>query len=408
VRLLFSLRETTAMLEILQPLPEDPLLGVMAAYRRDTDPRKVDLGVGVYKTEAGDTPIPAAITAAMERSAGSQKTKVYVGQGGNERFNRAMLEIAFGADHAAVKDGRAAALQVPGGSGALRLGAELVNVARPGATLHVSIPTWANHVPLLSNAGLKMANYPYFDRATGGVDAAAMLAHLETLPAGDLVLLHGCCHNPTGADLSRAEWDAVAEVLARRGLVPFVDIAYQGLGDGLEADAYGVRLMAERLPEVIVAVSCSKNFGLYRERTGATFVISPTAERTGNAMGQLRKIARGMYSMPPDHGAELVALVWEDATLRQQWMEELEAMRVRVEELRGLLVRGLKALRGDVDYSFVQRQKGMFSLLPLNTTQIQRLRDEHHIYMPGDGRINVAGISRRNVEYVAQALAAVI
>jgi aspartate aminotransferase len=396
------------MLEILQPLPEDPLLGVMAAYRRDTDPRKVDLGVGVYKTEAGDTPIPAAITAAMERSAASQKTKVYVGQGGNERFNRAMLEIAFGADHAAVKDGRAAALQVPGGSGALRLGAELVNVARPGATLHVSIPTWANHVPLLSNAGLKMATYPYFDRATGGVDAAAMLAHLETLPAGDLVLLHGCCHNPTGADLSRAEWDAVAEVLARRGLVPFVDIAYQGLGDGLEADAYGVRLMAERLPEVIVAVSCSKNFGLYRERTGATFVISPTAERTGNAMGQLRKIARGMYSMPPDHGAELVALVWEDATLRQQWMEELEAMRVRVEELRGLLVTGLKALRADVDYSFVQRQKGMFSLLPLNTAQIQRLRDEHHIYMPGDGRINVAGISRRNVEYVAQSLAAVI
>ena len=396
------------MLEILQPLPEDPLLGVMAAYRRDTDPRKVDLGVGVYKTEAGDTPIPAAITAAMERSAASQKTKVYVGQGGNERFNRAMLEIAFGADHAAVKDGRAAALQVPGGSGALRLGAELVNVVRPGATLHVSIPTWANHVPLLSNAGLKMATYPYFDRATGGVDAAAMLAHLETLPAGDLVLLHGCCHNPTGADLSRAEWDAVAEVLARRGLVPFVDIAYQGLGDGLEADAYGVRLMAERLPEVIVAVSCSKNFGLYRERTGATFVISPTAERTGNAMGQLRKIARGMYSMPPDHGAELVALVWEDAALRQQWMDELEAMRVRVEELRGLLVSGLKALRADVDYSFVQRQKGMFSLLPLNTAQIQRLRDEHHIYMPGDGRINVAGISRRNVEYVAQSLAAVI
>jgi aspartate aminotransferase len=396
------------MLEILQPLPEDPLLGVMAAFRRDTDPRKVDLGVGVYKTEAGDTPIPAAITAAMERSAASQKTKVYVGQGGNERFNRAMLDIAFGADHAAVKDGRAAALQVPGGSGALRLGAELVNVARPGATLHVSIPTWANHVPLLSNAGLKMATYPYFDRATGGVDAAAMLAHLETLPAGDLVLLHGCCHNPTGADLSRTEWDAVAEVLARRGLVPFVDIAYQGLGDGLEADAYGVRLMAERLPEVIVAVSCSKNFGLYRERTGATFVISPTAERTGNAMGQLRKIARGMYSMPPDHGAELVALVWEDAALRQQWMEELEAMRVRVEELRGLLVSGLKALRPEVDYSFVQRQKGMFSLLPLNTAQIQRLRDEQHIYMPGDGRINVAGISRRNVEYVAQSLAAVI
>ena len=396
------------MLESLQPLPEDPLLGVMAAFRRDPDSRKVDLGVGVYKTEEGDTPIPAAIATAMARSGSTQKTKVYVGQGGNERFNRAMLELALGADHAAVKDGRAGALQAPGGCGALRLGAELVNIARPGATLHLSNPTWANHVPLMANAGLKIGTYPYFDRATGGVDVPAMLAHLEQLPAGDLVLLHGCCHNPTGADLAPADWDAVADVLLRRHLVPFVDVAYQGLGDGLEADAYGVRLMADRLPEVIVAISCSKNFGLYRERTGATFVVSPSAERTGIAMGQLRKIARGMYSMPPDHGAELVAAVWDDAALRQQWKDELEAMRVRVEELRGLLVAGVKALRPEVDYSFVQRQKGMFSLLPLDGPRIQRLRDEHHIYMPGDGRINVAGISRRNVGYVAQSLAAVI
>lgn len=396
------------MLEHLQPLPEDPLLGVMAAYRRDPDARKVDLGVGVYKTEDGATPIPAAIAAAMERSAATQQTKVYVGQAGNERFNRAMLELALGADHVAVKDGRAGALQAPGGCGALRLGAELVNIARPEATLHLSTPTWANHVPLMANAGLKIAEYPYFDRATGGVDVAAMLAYLERLPAGDLVLLHGCCHNPTGADLAPADWDAVAEVLLRRGLVPFVDIAYQGLGDGLEADAYGARLMAAKLPEVVMAVSCSKNFGLYRERTGATFVISPSVERTGIAMGQLRRIARGMYSMPPDHGAELVALVWEDAVLRRQWIDELEAMRLRVEALRSLLVEGLKALRPEVDYSFVQRQKGMFSLLPLDGARIQRLRDEHHLYMPGDGRINVAGISRRNVGYVAQSLAAVI
>ena len=396
------------MLEHLQPLPEDPLLGVMAAYRSDPDARKVDLGVGVYKTEDGATPIPAAIAAAMERSAATQQTKVYVGQAGNERFNRAMLELALGADHVAVKDGRAGALQAPGGCGALRLGAELVNIARPEATLHLSTPTWANHVPLMANAGLKIAEYPYFDRATGGVDVAAMLAYLERLPAGDLVLLHGCCHNPTGADLAPADWDAVAEVLLRRGLVPFVDIAYQGLGDGLEADAYGARLMAAKLPEVVMAVSCSKNFGLYRERTGATFVISPSVERTGIAMGQLRKIARGMYSMPPDHGAELVALVWEDAVLRRQWIDELEAMRLRVEALRSLLVEGLKALRPEVDYSFVQRQKGMFSLLPLDGARIQRLRDEHHLYMPGDGRINVAGISRRNVGYVAQSLAAVI
>jgi aspartate aminotransferase len=396
------------MLDTLDRLPEDPLLGVMAAFRRDTDPRKVDLGVGVYKTETGDTPIPAAIAIAMQRSAGTQKTKVYIGQGGNERFNQAMLELVLGADHAAVKDGRAVALQAPGGCGALRLGAELVRMARPEACVHLSDPTWVNHVPLLGNAGLKMAAYPYLDRTTGGVKVPAMLAYLETLPAGDVVLLHGCCHNPSGADLAHADWDAVAEVLARRGLVPFVDIAYQGLGDGLDADAYGARRLVAQLPEVIMAVSCSKNFGLYRERTGAVFVVSPSAERTGVAMSHLRKIARGSYSMPPDHGAELVALVYEDATLRAQWMAELESMRLRIAELRGLLVTGLHALRPEVDYRFVQRQKGMFSLLPLDGPRIQRLRDEYHLYMPGDGRINVAGISRRNVESVAQSLAAVI
>lgn len=396
------------MLETLQKLPEDPLLGVMAAYRRDPDVRKVDLGVGVYKTEAGDTPIPEAVRAASVALAAEQPTKVYVGQGGNPRFNQAVLELTFGANHGLVGSGRAAALQAPGGCGALRIGAEMLRIADPKTTIHVSDPTWANHVPLLGNTGLRIESYPYLDRATGTLRVADMLAHLDRLPAGSVVLLHGCCHNPSGVDLAQADWRAVADVLERRGLVPYVDIAYQGLGEGLDADAYGARLLVERLPEVIVAVSCSKNFGLYRERTGAIVVVTPSAERTSIAMSQLQRVARGMYSMPPDHGAELVARVYESATLRAQWTTELEAMRVRIVELRAALVDKLRALRPDVDYSFVNRQRGMFSLLPLSSAQIQRLRDEHHVYMPGDGRINVAGISRRNVDYLAQSLAAVI
>lgn len=396
------------MFETLQKLAEDPLLGVMAAYRRDPDVRKVDLGVGVYKTEAGDTPIPAAVRSAALALAAEQPTKVYVGQGGNPRFNQAVLDLTFGASHAHVTSGRAAALQAPGGCGALRIGAEMLRIAAPGTTIHVSDPTWANHVPLLGNTGLRIESYPYLDRATGALRIADMLAYLDRLPAGDVVLLHGCCHNPSGVDLTQPDWRAVADVLQRRGLLPYVDIAYQGLGEGLAADAYGARLLVERLPEVLVAVSCSKNFGLYRERTGAIVVVSDSPERTAIAMSQLQRVARGMYSMPPDHGAELVARVYESVELRAEWMAELEGMRTRIVDLRAALVDRLRALRSDVDYSFVNRQRGMFSLLPLSTAQIQRLRDERHVYMPSDGRINVAGISRRNVDYLAESLAAVI
>jgi len=396
------------MLETLARLPEDPLLGVMTAFRRDQDPRRVDLGVGVYKTEEGETPIPAAVREAERELLAAAATKVYVGPAGNPRFNRAMLELSFGPDSPLVASGRADALQAPGGCGALRIGAELLRIAKPDAVIHVSDPTWANHVPLLGNTGLKIERYPYLDRKTGGVDSAGLRAHFETLPAGAVVLLHGCCHNPSGADLSPADWQAVAEICERRGLLPFVDVAYQGLGAGLDADAYGARLLVERMPEVLVAVSSSKNFGLYRERTGAILVVSATSERTAIAMSQLQRIARGMYSMPPDHGAELVARVWESPGLRASWQGELEAMRTRIESLRANLVAELHARRPDVDYGFIARQRGMFSLLPLSGEQITALRETHHVYMSGDGRINVAGISRRNVSYVAESLAAVI
>jgi aspartate aminotransferase len=396
------------MLETLAKLPEDPLLGVMAAFRRDLDPRRVDLGVGVYRTEEGLTPIPAAVRDAEHQLLATQDTKVYVGAAGNPRFNQAILELTFGAGSDLLQSGRAQALQAPGGCGALRIGAELLRIARRDAVIHVSEPTWANHEPLLGNTGLAIARYPYLDRASGRVRVADMLDYLETLEPGAVVLLHGCCHNPSGADLGEEDWIALAEVLERRQLLPFVDVAYQGLGGGLEADAFGARCLAQRLPEMLVAVSCSKNFGLYRERTGGIIVVSSTRERTATAMSQLQRIARGMYSMPPDHGAELVARVWESPVLRASWQGELEEMRRRIEALRAALVAELRARRPDIDYGFIARQRGMFSLLPLSAAQIAALRATHHVYLSVDGRINVAGISRQNVGYVAESLATVI
>ncbi len=396
------------MLETLPIPPEDPLLGVMAAFRRDPDPRRVDLGVGVYRTELGETPIPQAVLTAERELIASQSTKVYVGQAGNLRFNQALLELTLGARFVAGMQGRAQALQAPGGCGALRIGAELIRIARNDAVIHLSDPTWANHPALLGNSGLAIRSYPYLDRESGSVKVAALLEYLDALARGSIVLLHASCHNPTGADLDDADWQKIAEVLERRGLIPFVDIAYQGLGRGLEPDVFGVRLLAERLPEVLIAVSCSKNFGLYRERAGGLLIVTPSAERTRIAMGQLQRIARGMYSMPPDHGAELVARVWESPVLRAEWQTELETMRQRIETLRSALVHALHVQRPELDYSFIVRQRGMFSLLPLRGAQIERLRAEHHIYMTADGRINVAGISRQNVAYIAASLANVL
>jgi len=395
------------MFERFDMLPADPILGLLAMFRVDTSPRKIDLGVGVYKDEQGLTPIPEAVRAAERALLQEQDTKTYLGPGGNEQFNAAIGKLVLGAEHPALKAGRVQTLQAPGGCGALRIGAELLVGARAG-TVHVSDPTWANHVPLLGGAGLKLERYPYYDANTGGVTFDAMLEKLNQLPAGDVVLLHGACHNPTGADLSPEQWKSVAAVLQQRKLVPFIDIAYQGLGDGLDQDAAGARLLAGTLPEVLVAVSCSKNFGLYRERVGALIVIGEQGSQAEAAASHLRRIARGLYSMPPDHGAAVVARILGDTSLDSLWRNELNAMRERVGELRRSLATELGKACPSQDFSAIARQRGMFSMLKLPAGAAERLRKEYAIYITGDGRINMAGLRRNAIEYVAQSVAAVI
>jgi aspartate/tyrosine/aromatic aminotransferase len=390
------------MLEKLSPQASDPLLGVLTAFRADPSADKIDLGVGVYRDERGTTPVMAALRLAEQRIVGEATTKAYVGPAGNREFAAAIEVLTLGADHAALRAGRVATLQTPGGCGALHLGAKLAQ-ACGASEIRLSVPTWANHTPLLSGAGLRLGTYPYLDIRTGLPDVDALLGALADAEAGTLVLLQASCHNPTGADLPRAAWEAIAEVLARRGLVPFVDVAYQGLGDGLEQDVAGVRLLAERLPELLVAVSCSKNFGLYRERAGAIIAIGPTPTAAANAMGHLQAIARRIYSMPPDHGAAIVAAVWRDAALRGSWQRELDSMRERVLALRRALTKALRE-RGMTRFDCIEQQRGMFSLLGLPPSVVDTLRIEHHVYLAPDSRINVAGLRLGQVERVAAAI----
>lgn len=396
------------MFENLHALPEDPILGLMAAFRADTATRKLDLGVGVYKDEHGKTPVLQAVRAAERAVLADQQTKSYLGPAGNEQFNALMTEFVLGSKHPAVTSRRVRALQAPGGCGALRLGAELLLTTGAKPTIHVSDPTWANHVPLLSNAGLKLEPYPYFEARTGTVRFDAMLERLNALPAGDVVLLHGCCHNPTGADLSLEQWRKVADVLLQRRLVPYVDIAYQGLGEGIEADAEGARLIATTVPEALFAVSCSKNFGLYRERVGLLMVLTESEAQTNAAASHLRKIARGIYSMPPDHGAAIVARILSDTKLTEDWRTELNAMRERMMKLRNAFSAALARTGNAEVAAAIANQRGMFSMLPLTPEATDTLREKHHIYMTRDGRINIAGIDMALVDFLAESVASVL
>jgi aspartate aminotransferase len=395
------------MFETLARVPDDPLLGVTAAFRKDTAALKVDLGVGVYKDESGNTPVPLAVQAAEQQVLAAQSTKTYLSPVGNPGFNAQVLELALGGDHATRK-GEAVGVQAPGGSGALRLGAELLRLSNPAAVVHVSDPTWANHVPLITGSGLKIERYPYYDPRAHAVQVDRMLAYLDALPAGAVVLLHASCHNPTGQDLAPAEWERVAEVVARRRLLPFLDIAYQGLGTDLNADAASIRLFARKVPEALIAVSCSKNFGLYRERTGLLIMIADSPERASIGAGQLGRLARTIYSMPPDHGAAIVDRLLSQPQLRAQWTGELAQMARRINALRALLASALAARMPGRDFSWITRQKGMFSRLAIAPEKVVELRDRHHVYTAPDGRINIAGVSPGNVEHVAQSLAAVM
>ena len=396
------------MFSSLDSLPSDPILGLMAEFRCDPNPDKVDLGVGVYKNEEGLTPIMAAVRAAEKNVFDGEDTKSYIGPAGMPEFNEAIRKLIFGESHPALSSNRVATVLTPGGCGALRVGAELLMRSEPGARIWVGDPTWVNHIPLLGNAGLRIEQYPYYDRANSRLKFDEMLSALEQASSNDIVLLHGCCHNPSGADLSPEQWRAVTEVAEKRGFLPFIDLAYQGLGVGLDEDAYGARLMAERLPEVIVASSCSKNFGLYRERVGSLSVVGASSDSADTAISHVNNIVRGMYSMPPSHGGAIVAEILNNAELKGGWESELTSMRDRINDTRQLLVQKLLSVGVSQDFSFVEDQHGMFSFLGISKSEIERLKTEYSIYLVDSSRANIAGISHSNVDYVADAVARIL
>lgn len=396
------------MFETLEVLPRDAILGIMALFREDQYPGKIDLSVGVYQDENGNTPILECVRRGELQLLEAQQTKSYVAIAGNAGFNAGIETLLFGADHPALRDGRVSTVQTPGGSGGLCIAAHLILRAQPDARVWLSDPSWPNHLPLLRLAGLNLEQYPYYDYENHRIDFDAMLKVFEKLDAGELVLLHGCCHNPSGADLSREQWQTLAELFERRGIVPFIDIAYQGLSQGLDEDAFGVRLMAEQLPEVVVVASCSKNLGLYRERVGAVSVVSRNSDAAKLVLSNASNVARGIYSMPPDHGAAIVAAVLHDDALRALWIEELGEMRNRLNDLRRLLVDKLVERHSPIDFSFIAQEHGMFSFLGISREQVVRLREEFHVYMVESSRINVAGVNRSNADTVADAIVAVL
>jgi aromatic-amino-acid transaminase len=393
------------MFETLTAAAPDKILHLSTLFRADQRTDKMDLGVGVYKDSAGNTLIMRAVRAAEKRLHDSQATKTYVGMAGDEGFNKAMLKLVFGAD---ADLSRMFACQTAGGSGALRTISDLLAKSLPDATVWISDPTWVNHPAILNAAHLKNVTYPYFDAASGSVKFAEMMAALKTAQPGDIILLHGCCHNPTGANLTMAQWEEVADLLVERQLFPFVDLAYQGFGDGLDEDAASVRLLASKVPEMAVATSCSKNFSVYRDRVGAVILMGRDAETVKIAGGQAMGITRVLYSMPPDHAAAAVRIVLEDADLNADWKAELEEMRLRMLNLRKAFAEELRRQTNSSRFDFIAEHRGMFSRLGLNEDQVNRLRDEFGIYMVGDSRFNVAGLKEDRVEELAKAIVSVL
>ena len=396
------------MFESLKPVAMDPILGLMAAYRADTRTNKIDLGIGVYMNDRGHTPVMTSVKEAETQLMQLETTKSYQGIAGDPDYNQRIIELLFGADHSILNSGRIKSIQAPGGSGALRVGAEVIQRARQEAKLWVGVPTWPNHIPLLGGAGFEIEEYPYYNRDNHQIETEAMMETLRQVPAGDMVLLHGCCHNPTGADLTHEQWDMIADLALERGFIPFIDTAYQGLGDGLDEDAYGLRMMAERLPELVVASSCSKNFGLYRERTGSITFIADSAEQADIVASQAMSVARQIYSMPPAHGALLVSLILGDQQLRANWEAELTEVRERIQSMRTLLADNIQNNAAGKDFSHIKQQRGMFSFLGLNTAQLDQLREEYGVYIVSSSRVNLAGINSGNIDYLSSSIMSVL
>ncbi len=395
------------MLDQLERLPADPILGLAAAARADTNPNKVDLTVGIYMDEQGVCPVFEAVQKAQQALEQEETTKAYMPPAGDANFNAGIQQLLFGAGHTALTDGRVSSVQAPGGCGALRIGAEIINAATPGARVWVSDPTWPVHIPLLGSVGLEFQSYRYYEPANHSVNFDGMVEDLKAAGSGDVVLLHGCCHNPCGADLNLEQWGVIADMAEAQGFLPFIDIAYQGLGDGLDEDAAGLRLLAQRLPEMIVAASCSKNMGLYRERTGATVFLCRDSANAEALVSQALVAARRVYSMPPAHGAIIAGRILSDPALDQLWRTELVDMCVRINGLRTTLREKLETSSGR-DFAFIEKEKGMFSFLGLSAEQAIKLREEHSVYMLNSSRINVAGVNAGNIDYLSSAVAAVL
>lgn len=395
------------MFEHLPPVPGDPILGLIDQFTQDPNPSKVDLGVGVYRNDHGHTPILTSVKKAEALLLQKENSKAYIGSHGDLRFAKVMLPLVLGSDSRALLAKRASASQTPGGSGALKVAADFIHSHLPSAKVWLPLPTWSNHLGIFAGAGLELREYPYVGDDNQH-DFESMLAALGRVPRGDVVLLHACCHNPTGFDLTSEQWQQVRDVLYERSLLPLVDFAYQGFGEGLEADAYGVRLLAESLDEIIITASCSKNFGLYRERTGCLVVTAKTRVQAENIRSQLAIHARHSYSSPPNHGGAIVCEILESHELSELWHEELLAMRSRIVQMRRAFTEAMGHYGLYEQFACITEQRGMFSYTGLTADQVKRLREEYSIYMVGSGRANISGMTRENIPYVAKAVANVV
>ena len=389
------------MFNSLQQQPADKILALMQVYKEDPRENKIDLGVGVYKDASGQTPIMQSIKQAEHMLWETQDTKSYVGLTGTPEFSETMIDLVLGDKF---DKNLTASAATPGGTGAVRQAFELGKMANPNLRVFVSDPTWPNHLSILKYLGIPVEPYRYFDAKTRAVDFSSMMTDLENAKEGDLILLHGCCHNPTGANLKAPEWDAVIEFLLKSGATPMIDIAYQGFGDGLEEDASGVRKLVNCVPETIIAASCSKNFGIYRERTGLLIVVSHDKDARDLNQSTLAFLNRQNFSFPPDHGARLVTMVLSDEELKRSWMEELEAVRTSMLSLRTQLATELEKLSGSNRFGFLADHRGMFSRLGASPEQVNELRENHAVYMVGDSRLNIAGLNSKTVPVLAKAI----
>ena len=396
------------MFEHLDAVPPDPILGLLAAYAADPNPRKIDLGIGVYRDETGNTPILQSVAKAEKTLIATQTTKSYLGPPGVAGFNDAMGELIFGHDSDTIRQGRVRTIQTPGGTAALRVGADLIRHTRPASGIWASDPTWANHLALFPAAGLPMDSYPYFDEINSDLRYDDMMEALKKRGAGDVVLFHACCHNPCGVSPDPAQWESITDLAAERGFTPMVDMAYMGFERGVEEDSLAVRLFSKKCPEVIVASSCSKNFAVYRERVGALSIVCENEQKAADVETVIHSLTRKNYSMPPTHGPGIIDIILHSDELTELWLSEVNAMRNRINGLRKTLAEKIMASGINKDFSFLERQSGMFSFLGLSVEQVGRLKNEFAIYTVNSARVNIASFNDGNMDYFIEALATVL